>query len=107
MWSKERFSSIKTTMCSTFSRLAMPPPQTSRYPPARQGSSPPVGEHGAQLFCNIWHISTMCDRLSNKWQQRSGGQMTITTQLYQVAPPGTGPSLALHGGAGGRVQELS
>ena len=24
MWSKERFSSIKTTMWSTFSRLAMP-----------------------------------------------------------------------------------
>jgi beta-aspartyl-peptidase (threonine type) len=33
--------------------------------------------------------------------------MTIAMQLYDVAPPGAGPSLALHGGAGGRVQELS
>src|ERR1700753_3181774 len=33
--------------------------------------------------------------------------MTITTQLFEVAPPGAGPSLALHGGAGGRIEELS
>jgi beta-aspartyl-peptidase (threonine type) len=33
--------------------------------------------------------------------------MTIATRLYDVAPPGAGPSLALHGGAGGRIQELS
>jgi beta-aspartyl-peptidase (threonine type) len=32
--------------------------------------------------------------------------MTITTRLFEVAPPGEGPSLALHGGAGGRVLEL-
>jgi beta-aspartyl-peptidase (threonine type) len=28
-------------------------------------------------------------------------------KLFEVAPPGPGPSLALHGGAGGRVEELS
>jgi beta-aspartyl-peptidase (threonine type) len=33
--------------------------------------------------------------------------MTITTQLFEAPPPGAGPSLALHGGAGGRVQELN
>src|ERR1700753_2525889 len=33
--------------------------------------------------------------------------MTITTQLFDVPPPGAGPSLALHGGAGGRIEELS
>ncbi len=32
--------------------------------------------------------------------------MTVTTQLFEVAPPGARPSLALHGGAGGRVLEL-
>ena len=32
--------------------------------------------------------------------------MTIAMRLYDVAPPGAGPSLALHGGAGGRIQEL-
>src|ERR1700761_3757498 len=34
------------------------------------------------------------------------GAMTIEMQLFE-APPGAGPSLALHGGAGGRIQELS
>ena len=29
------------------------------------------------------------------------------TEIFEVAPPAGGPSLALHGGAGGRVQELS
>jgi beta-aspartyl-peptidase (threonine type) len=33
--------------------------------------------------------------------------MTITMQLLDVPPPGAGPSLVLHGGAGGRIQELS
>jgi beta-aspartyl-peptidase (threonine type) len=28
-------------------------------------------------------------------------------EIFEVAPPAEGPSLALHGGAGGRVQELS
>jgi L-asparaginase / beta-aspartyl-peptidase len=28
-------------------------------------------------------------------------------ELFDMAPPGPGPSLALHGGAGGRVEELS
>ncbi|HEY0932625.1 MAG TPA: isoaspartyl peptidase/L-asparaginase [Trebonia sp.] len=28
-------------------------------------------------------------------------------QLFEVAPPGAGPSLALHGGAGGRAEDLS
>src|SRR6201996_1208518 len=28
-------------------------------------------------------------------------------QLFDVPPPGAGPSLALHGGAGGRIEELS
>jgi len=28
-------------------------------------------------------------------------------KIFEVAPPGEGPSLALHGGAGGRVEELS
>src|ERR1700760_2763214 len=27
-------------------------------------------------------------------------------ELFEIAPPGAGPSLALHGGAGGRVLEL-
>ena len=33
--------------------------------------------------------------------------MTIVMELFEVAPPDGGPSLALHGGAGGRVQELN
>jgi beta-aspartyl-peptidase (threonine type) len=33
--------------------------------------------------------------------------MTITMQLFDVPPPEAGPSLVLHGGAGGRIQELS
>jgi len=28
-------------------------------------------------------------------------------EIFEVAPPGKGPSLALHGGAGGRVEELA
>ncbi len=31
----------------------------------------------------------------------------IAMQTVEVAPPGEGPSLALHGGAGGRVAELN
>src|ERR1700693_1167910 len=27
-------------------------------------------------------------------------------EIFEAAPPGGGPSLALHGGAGGRVEEL-
>jgi L-asparaginase / beta-aspartyl-peptidase len=42
---------------------------------------------------------------SNGRNDRSG-LMAIATQLFEVAPPGSGPSLALHGGAGGRVLEL-
>jgi L-asparaginase / beta-aspartyl-peptidase len=47
----------------------------------------------------------MIAAVTNGSNDRSG-PMTITTQLYDVAPPGAGPSLALHGGAGGRVLEL-
>jgi asparaginase len=32
---------------------------------------------------------------------------TIAMQIFEVAPPAAGPSLALHGGAGGRVAELT
>src|SRR5258708_12397090 len=28
-------------------------------------------------------------------------------EIFEAAPPGEGPSLALHGGAGGRVEELT
>ena len=28
-------------------------------------------------------------------------------EIFEVAPPGEGPSLALHGGAGGRPEELT
>ena len=28
-------------------------------------------------------------------------------EIFEAAPPGAGPSLALHGGAGGRVEELA
>jgi L-asparaginase / beta-aspartyl-peptidase len=31
---------------------------------------------------------------------------TIVVEIFELAPPGGGPSLALHGGAGGRIQEL-
>ena len=32
---------------------------------------------------------------------------TIAMDIFEVAPPEEGPSLALHGGAGGRVEELT
>jgi beta-aspartyl-peptidase (threonine type) len=32
---------------------------------------------------------------------------TIAMEIFEVAPPEEGPSLALHGGAGGRVEELT
>jgi hypothetical protein len=35
------------------------------------------------------------------------GRKAIAVEIFEVAPPGEGPSLALHGGAGGRVEELT
>src|SRR6185437_12921493 len=31
----------------------------------------------------------------------------VLMEIFEVAPPASGPSLALHGGAGGRVEELA
>src|ERR1700735_3015930 len=31
----------------------------------------------------------------------------VAMEVFEAAPPGGGPSLALHGGAGGRVDELA
>ncbi len=38
---------------------------------------------------------------------RTARRKTIAMQIFEVAPPDGGPSLALHGGAGGRVQEMA
>jgi L-asparaginase / beta-aspartyl-peptidase len=37
---------------------------------------------------------------------RPHDRKTTAVEIFEVAPPGRGPSLALHGGAGGRVQEF-
>jgi L-asparaginase / beta-aspartyl-peptidase len=39
--------------------------------------------------------------------ERPNDRKTRAMEIFDVAPPPQGPSLALHGGAGGRVQELS
>jgi L-asparaginase / beta-aspartyl-peptidase len=44
-----------------------------------------------------------------EWQQLPGPQdrKTVGMEIFEVAPPEAGPSLALHGGAGGRVEEVA
>ena len=59
----------------------------------------------------MWYITVKNTECSYEWKQRPGGPLgraarePIAMEIFEAAPPGRGPSLALHGGAGGRVAE--